>query len=96
MVKSLVELFPTSVGMNRLRSGHERRNAAVPHVRGDEPPQYDVLLARIILFPTSVGMNRPTTITVLSNESVPHVRGDEPEETNFMRIVLDCSPRPWG
>ena len=33
------DLFPTCVGMNRIMSVYKAINAAVPHVRGDEPTE---------------------------------------------------------
>ena len=51
-------MFPTPVGMNRVRRLPTRREHSVPHARGDEPGGDTYLGQTSYVFPTPVGMNR--------------------------------------
>ena len=52
-------VFPTHVGMNRIRISSGNRNGdRVPHARGDEPLNTSLGISIIPVFPTHVGMNR--------------------------------------
>jgi len=74
----LEEAFPTPVGMNRHKHNNLNFCCCVPHTRGDEPENTEVINIQPIAFPTPVGMNRTGQLNAIAAKSVPHTRGDEP------------------
>ncbi len=52
------EVFPTHVGMNRLRTHGWLICNRIPHTRGDEPASWHAATVPCVVFPTHVGMNR--------------------------------------
>ena len=91
-----LEVFPTSVGMNRLSGAKPVCGTGVPHERGDEPRAWRRIWLLSGVFPTSVGMNRAQRHHRSIGGGVPHERGDEPGAVNIARLSVECSPRAWG
>ena len=75
-------MFPTHVGMNRLRFFQAYFCFHVPHTRGDEPWRPGHATVAEEMFPTHVGMNRCTRQGKGKGTHVPHTRGDEPPATS--------------
>ena len=71
-------MFPTGVGMNRIRITHPDGVCDVPHRRGDEPICLNYFFDVHEMFPTGVGMNRWLKHNLFGMGDVPHRRGDEP------------------
>ena len=88
--------FPTGVGMNRGKSTAQRFYQDVPHRRGDEPAEMDVIQGVIETFPTGVGMNRLFIAGKSSCDDVPHRRGDEPSWMSSIAVAIVRSPQAWG
>ena len=91
-----IVMFPTHVGMNRIKKGEMVEFTHVPHTRGDEPPYVDRENVRIGMFPTHVGMNRLRPGRPRLRRHVPHTRGDEPGNGFDSTGRRTCSPHTWG
>ena len=89
-------VFPTRVGMNRLRIGAGERIAGIPHTRGDEPYIPKDENEKEFVFPTRVGMNRYALPTFPAEQSIPHTRGDEPGFAAQSASRKEYSPHAWG
>ena|GEM_PF-940893 len=68
----------------------------VPHMRGDEPRCWILMLWVMWAFPTCVGMNRVLDSVDKFRHSVPHMRGDEPREAQEFTALGTRSPHAWG
>ena len=92
----LLLMFPTGVGMNRLRGLSWKVIFYVPHGCGDEPYGRYLRNTQAPMFPTGVGMNRGCPRVDQSGSDVPHGCGDEPIEITWGTHTDICSPRVWG
>ncbi len=95
-IDEIVEVFPTCVGMNRLRTHNFLLPRCVPHMRGDEPDNRASIDEIVEVFPTCVGMNRCASRTGRPPGRVPHMRGDEPTPAGLALRQMTCSPHAWG
>ena len=91
-----LQVFPTPVGMFRIRRVGVMRLIGFPHARGDVPfcrrPNY----RKSPVFPTPVGMFLLPKMKNFFRKSFPHARGDVPAIADAARAMAQFSPRPWG